>query len=299
MQESDTTKPIYEYVLAELLTPELSNPDIEKEIEKFGQRFHNYYNAGFAISLPDNPMGNLRFTATEVMEFLELPAERVIIHLNTFHRKQDLDQMIESSINLGVQNLMLISGDGNPKLHRLEENELGCEPTPIGAATSIELLKYIHREYPGKFHCGVAFNPYEEHDFEFGKMDKKVDAGAEFVGTQLYLPQGLVEGFEHYSPLENLGKYKKPVVFGIFTPSIEAGDRSEKALRRVDLFLEVIKPYYSEEVIESLKNKLIEDGYDTFKILKTVKEKYANLYPHLTEYFTAPVLKKIKEWLKI
>ena len=299
MQESSPSKPIYHYVLAELLTPEINDPNIEESTKKFGDRFYNYYNNGFGISLPDNPMGKLRFTSTEIIEYLGLPTDRVIVHINTFHRKEDLDQIITSALNLGVKDLLCISGDGNPRLHRLEERELGFEPTPIGAATSIELLKYIHREFPGKFSCGVAFNPYEEHNFEFGKLVKKIDAGAEFIGTQLYLPSGLVEGFEHRSNLELLAQYKKPVVFGIWTPPSKPGDNSEKSVKRINTFLEVMVPYYSEQIIALLKEKLIKDGYNTKNIIKSVKEKYAPLYPSFTEYFTAPILQKMKEWMKI
>lgn len=289
-------KPIYDYILAELLTPEISDPNFEEKVGKFGKRFLKYHDSGFAISLPDNPMGNLRLTVTEVMEYLELPGDQVIIHLNTFHKKHDLDEMIETALKLGVANLLCVSGDGNRKLHRLEPKELGLEPTPMGGATSVELLKYINREYPGKFSCGVAFNPYEEHDLEFWKLDRKMEAKAEFIITQLYLSSGLVEEFEHKSSLTRLSQYKKPVAIGIWTPSNTAGDNSEKAVQKIDLFLECISPYYSENVITSLRDKLIKEGYDAFAVLKSVKENYARLYPSFSVYFSLPNLNRLKEW---
>jgi methylenetetrahydrofolate reductase (NADPH) len=50
--------------------------------------------------------------------------------------------------------------------------------------TSVELLRYIDREHPGRFTCGVAFNPYEPQDAEIEKMRRKADAGASFIITQ-------------------------------------------------------------------------------------------------------------------
>jgi methylenetetrahydrofolate reductase (NADPH) len=50
--------------------------------------------------------------------------------------------------------------------------------------TSVELLRYIDREYPGQFTCGVAFNPYEPQEDEIAKMKRKADAGATFIITQ-------------------------------------------------------------------------------------------------------------------
>jgi methylenetetrahydrofolate reductase (NADPH) len=50
--------------------------------------------------------------------------------------------------------------------------------------TSVELLRYIDREHPGRFTCGVAFNPYEPQDAELEKMKRKVEAGASFIITQ-------------------------------------------------------------------------------------------------------------------
>jgi methylenetetrahydrofolate reductase (NADPH) len=50
--------------------------------------------------------------------------------------------------------------------------------------TSVELMRYVDREFPGRFSCGVAFNPYEPQDAELEKMKRKVDAGAKFIITQ-------------------------------------------------------------------------------------------------------------------
>lgn len=289
----------YDHLLAELLTPELSQTDFEGAVEKFGKRFMDYHNSGFGISIPDNPMGNLRFTSTEVLEFLELSIERVIVHINSFHRKEDFDQIVQGADALGVQNLLLISGDGNPKLHRMEPEELGFEPTAVGAATSVELLKYIKREYPGRFKFGVAFNQYEHPDTELLKMEKKAEAGFDFIGTQLYLPTGMVEGFEHRTPLSELEKYGKPVDFGIWCPSHKPDDESMKTVQRIDLLLDCISPYYEPSVVIALKEKLLNDGYDAFSMVEHVKEEFGSKFPSLSFYFSLPVRKKMEQWREL
>jgi methylenetetrahydrofolate reductase (NADPH) len=82
---------------------------------------------------------------------------------------------------MGGRLLLVVSGDGSQRLHRLEPEEIGI---PAVTVTSVELMRYIAREHPGAFHCGVAFNPYEPQEAELRKMRRKIDAGAEFIITQ-------------------------------------------------------------------------------------------------------------------
>lgn len=167
----------------ELLTPKQAVPDLEGELAKFGDKYNTVFAAGCTICITDNPMGLLSFQGTEVIEELGLPVngEQVSLHLNTFHSKRDLDAILRSCIDLGIRYLLLISGDGSMRLPRLAGPEIGFE---VPAVTSVELLHYVHREYPGAFCTGVAFNPYEPQDHELAKMRRKIDAGAEFVITQ-------------------------------------------------------------------------------------------------------------------
>ena len=76
----------------------------------------------------------------------------------------------------------VVSGDGNERLPRLTPEEIGYPEVTV--VTSVELLRYIEREYPGKFNLGVAFNPYEPEQHEFEKMERKIDAGAKYIITQ-------------------------------------------------------------------------------------------------------------------
>jgi len=167
----------------ELQTPKRSSEDIEKDLRTFDEKYRKVVEAGWIVCITDNPMGLLSYGVTETIELLGLPVhpEKLIVHLNTFHTKKELDEILGAVKALGGKYLLVVSGDGNQRLHRLEPAEVGVDAVTV---TSVELLRYIDREYPGQFISGVAFNPYEPQDTELEKMKRKVDAGASFIITQ-------------------------------------------------------------------------------------------------------------------
>ena len=169
--------------LIELLTPKQNVDDFDAALDKFSERYQKILDAGGVVSIPDNPMGNLHFTPMEVISFLDLPIkpESLIVHLNSFHRKVDLDDFLDTAKETGVQHILCISGDGGPRLPKLEPEDLGL---PGKTVTSVELLTYINREYPNTFTLGAAFNQYEPLEHELEKLQRKLDAGAEFIITQ-------------------------------------------------------------------------------------------------------------------
>jgi methylenetetrahydrofolate reductase (NADPH) len=173
-----------EHILhVELQTPKRNSEDIEKDLATFADKYRKVVEAGWMVCITDNPMGLLSFGAMETIELLGLPvrAEQLMVHLNTFHPRRELDGILESFRAAGGRHLLIVSGDGSQRLHRLEPDEIGIACTTV---TSVELLRYIDRECPGRFTCGVAFNPYEPQDAELAKMRRKVDAGASFIITQ-------------------------------------------------------------------------------------------------------------------
>lgn len=167
----------------ELQTPKRSSEDIEKDLATFEDKYRKVVEAGWTVCITDNPMGLLSYGAMETIDLLGLPVrpERLMVHLNTFHPRAELDAVLEAFGAAGGRHLLVVSGDGSQRLHRLEPAEIGIGATTV---TSVELLRYIDREHPGRFTCGVAFNPYEPQDAELEKMRRKVDAGASFVITQ-------------------------------------------------------------------------------------------------------------------
>jgi methylenetetrahydrofolate reductase (NADPH) len=168
--------------LIELLTPSQASVDLDAALERFQARYTRILKSGSMISIPDNPLGQLRFTALETLTYLELePApEQLLVHLNTFHRRADLDELLAGLLEMGVRNLLCVSGDGSSRLPRLEPADLGCRTQSV---TSVELLTYIRTRYPA-FRLGAAYNPYEPAGHELDKLKRKLAAGAEYLITQ-------------------------------------------------------------------------------------------------------------------
>jgi methylenetetrahydrofolate reductase (NADPH) len=167
----------------ELQTPKRSSEDIEKDLRTFEEKYRKVVEAGWIVCITDNPMGLLSYGAMETIDLLGLPVRpgQLMVHLNTFHPRKELDDILEAFKAAGGTHLLVVSGDGSQRLHRLEPAEIAIACTTV---TSVELLRYIDREHPGHFTCGVAFNPYEPQDAEIEKMKRKADAGASFIITQ-------------------------------------------------------------------------------------------------------------------
>lgn len=168
--------------LIELLTPSQAVLDLEAALKRFAERCARILACGCLVSIPDNPLGRLHFTALETLAYLglEVAPERLLVHLNTFHRRADLDELLAGLEALGVRNLLCVSGDGSSRLPKLEPEDLGCRTK---AVTSVELLSHIRARHPS-FRLGAAYNPYEPAEHELDKLKRKQEAGAEFLITQ-------------------------------------------------------------------------------------------------------------------
>ena len=167
----------------EILTPKQNSEKLDEDLEAFAAKYTKVIDSGHIACITDNPMGMLSFQATEIIPELGLPikTEQLMIHLNTFHTKEHLDEILTKSVDLGAKYLLVITGDGSERLPKLSPQAIGVN---VNSVTSVELLRHIHKEYPGRFICGVAFNPYEPQDHEIEKMKRKVDEGATFIITQ-------------------------------------------------------------------------------------------------------------------
>ena len=168
----------------EILPTKQDTEKLEKDLHTFQTKFERVMESGFCACITDNAMGLLAFQGTEMIEELELSPrdDQVMIHLNTFHTKEDLDRIFESCKEFKIRQLLIISGDGSERLPKLTPADIGA--SGVESVTSVELLSYIEREYPGDFVLGVAFNPYEPEEHEFEKMERKMAAGATFIITQ-------------------------------------------------------------------------------------------------------------------
>ena len=173
----------YPYIV-ELLTPKRSDDHhIDGNLDKFALRYNQIIDSGCGLSIPDNPMGQPRLGALESMDSMSLPVdpEKVIMNLNTFHTKEELDYLLNWAADTGLKHILVVRGDGGPLLSKLDPKEIGGEKS---VATSIDLIHYIHRAYSGRFITAAAFNPYKPLRIELERMKQKIAAGAAYAVTQ-------------------------------------------------------------------------------------------------------------------
>ena len=167
----------------EIIPPKQDSQKLEDDLILFASKFERVMESGFTASITDNAMGLLAFQGHECIEELGLNPRpgQVLIHLNTFHIKKALCEILDSCERLGIKSILAISGDGSPRLPKLKPKDVEAENT--ASVTSVELTRFIRKHYP-EFTVGVAFNPYEPEEHEFEKLKRKLDAGASFVITQ-------------------------------------------------------------------------------------------------------------------
>jgi methylenetetrahydrofolate reductase (NADPH) len=186
--------------LIEILTPLKSDQEnVRANMERFAERYRRILDAGCGVSIPDNPMGRPRYSALEAIENcgLAINPQRMVMNLNTFHTKEELDAVLNRASELGVKYLLVIRGDGGPDLPALDPQHIGGRKS---VATSIDLIRYINTAHANIFIAGAAFNPYKPIDFETRHLQEKIAAGAKFVITQ-----PIVGRDPNVDGLENLG----------------------------------------------------------------------------------------------
>ena len=185
--------------IVELLSPKrLDENQNEDLLDRFAERYQKILDAGCGVSIPDNPMGQPRLGALECIDLrgLSVDPQKVVMNLNTFHAKNELDALLERAAREKLKYILVVRGDGGPLLSKLDAKSIGGSRS---VATSIDLIGYIHREYPGRFITGAAFNPYKPMPFEYDRMKQKIDAGARFTVTQPIIGQD-----EHVDRLKDL-----------------------------------------------------------------------------------------------
>ena len=170
--------------LIEMLTPLRSDHENVKEnMDRFAVRYRRILDSGCGVSIPDNPMGRLRYNALEAIEKcgLAIDPQKMVMNLNTFHTKGDLDGVLNKASAMGVRYLLIIRGDGGPDLAKLDPKSIGGQKSIV---TSIDLIRYINTAYAHTFITGAAFNPYNPIEIETKRLHQKMEAGAKFVITQ-------------------------------------------------------------------------------------------------------------------
>ena len=170
--------------LVEILTPKkIEGPLDRGAVNQFAERYYRVIEQSMGLSVPDNPMGQPRHSLPQMIEQAGLPvvAQRTVMNLNTFHSKNELDELLNAASKLGIQHLLVVRGDGGLLLPKLDPQSIGGSKSVV---TSADLIRYINREYAGVFSTGAAFNQYNKMPLEVERLKKKIEAGAQFVITQ-------------------------------------------------------------------------------------------------------------------
>ncbi len=173
----------YPYIV-ELLSPKRSDENnIDGNLDRFALRYNRIIESGCGLSIPDNPMGQPRVGALESIESRKLTfhPDKVVVNLNTFHTKRELDGLLEKAASTGLKYILVVRGDGGPLLPKLDPKSINGQ---FSVATSIDLIRYINDTYPDQFITGAAFNPFKPMPFETNRLKQKLSAGARFVVTQ-------------------------------------------------------------------------------------------------------------------
>ena len=173
----------YPYLI-ELLSPKRSTDNkIENLLNRFAERYQRIIDTGCGVSIPDNPMGQPRLGALESIDLtgVSIDPEKVVMNLNTFHTKNELDGMLQKGTKANLKYILVVRGDGGPLLPKLDSKSIGGK---LSVATSMDLIRYINQQYPDQFLTGAAFNPYNPMPFELNRIKQKIDAGAKYLVTQ-------------------------------------------------------------------------------------------------------------------
>ncbi|MFO7612101.1 MAG: methylenetetrahydrofolate reductase, partial [Clostridia bacterium] len=111
----------------EILPPKQATEKLHADLDSFDEKFDRVRESGYCACITDNAMGLLAFQGTEIIEEMKLKVnpEQVMIHLNTFHTKEDLDNILGTCIATGIKYLLVISGDGSDRLPKLQPSDIG------------------------------------------------------------------------------------------------------------------------------------------------------------------------------
>lgn len=189
----------YPYVI-EMLSPRKGAESPSEELlDRFAERYEKIVSAGCGVSVPDNPMGQRRCSFLECIQKRNLVVnpERVVMNLNTFHTKKELDKILQDAALVGIRYLLIVRGDGGEDFPKLDPNSIGGKHS---VTTTEDLIRYINSAYANHFCTGAAFNPYKNMAFERQHMETKIESGARFIVTQPLIGRNRhVDDIQHFS----------------------------------------------------------------------------------------------------
>lgn len=171
-----------------------------------------------AINIADSPMARVRMGCLSLANLVQTrTGMETIIHFTCRDRNlMGLQSDLMGAHALGIRNILALTGDPT----RLGD----YKATDVYDVDAIGLIKIIRRMNegfdtagnsigrPARFTIACALNPShpEGLDWELGRFERKLEAGADFVMTQ---PLWDLDTLWHV--LDRIGRPEVPIVFGI------------------------------------------------------------------------------------
>ena len=226
------------------------------------------------VSITYGAGGSSRERTLEYGELLrEIFNFEVMPHLACYgHSKDEIFSILKRFENSGFRNVMALRGD-KPK------DNATLAPHPDGFAHADELVAFIRENFPS-FGIGCAGYP-EKHpeapDFktDIQNLKRKVDAGADFITTQLFF-----DNAHYFRFAEECAKVgiNKPIVAGIL-PAL--------SFKQVLNFKNMCATDIPQELLNKLEN--VSDSSESAKIglewaQKQIEELIANNVPAIHLY---------------
>lgn len=176
--------------------------------------------------------------------------------------KEKVEWALAQAKSHGCKNILALRGDP-------VAGTSTWTPTPGGFHNAVDLVKYIHKEYPGDFCVAVAGFPQghpespstpEGREQEMQWLKEKVDAGAEFIFTQMFYDTEIF--FDWVRRVRQTG-ISVPIVPGIMP--IQNWDKFEKWVEREKIvvpphFYDALNPVRGDdEKVREVGTKLVAD----------------------------------------
>lgn len=176
--------------------------------------------------------------------------------------QEKVEWALQQAKQFGCQNILAMRGDPPAGASK-------WEPTPGGFAYAVDLVRYIHKHYPGDFCVAVAGFPQghpETPDTEEGRhqemlwLKEKVDAGADFIFTQMFYDVDIL--FDWVKRVRSYG-ITVPIIPGIMP--IQNWGKFQTWVQREsivvpDHFYEALNPVVGDdEQVRAVGTKLVAD----------------------------------------
>lgn len=195
-----------------------------------------------------------------------------------------IDEALEKAYESGCQNILALRGD--PPLNTSE-----WKPCEGGFCYAKDLVKYIREKYGDHFDIGVAAYPEghpEERDKDklIGFLKEKVDAGADFIITQMFYNADL---FIDWCSKVRAAGIQVPIIPGIMPITSHAAFLRRASWSEINIpqhFLERLDPVRENdqlvrdigtELLSEMCQRLLDSGYVTHLHLYTMNLEKASL----------------------